>query len=657
MIGELLEKLLPGGSITVAIIGFPPSGNGESPWRSYIGQQTLVEFVDLDVVDPGSPLAEQPTGVVLVARTFTDLRRAASVGTLLPAARHTIIGVEQSSPTYHSPLLLAAPPTWPAATIVQGRTGRDGEWAVRFSFATALPAGQVLAAIVQQKTPLQKSGLVARVALAGPGAAHWRPGDPGATLTTEEGPLGDPERISPADLVVRTVHATSGEWRDPRAAVIDRPRPDLRSWAYLAKPGVLSHARDVVSTLSTTDCIPPVDEHSVNPTGFLDTPAMGFAQLTQVGNCWNVVSEEIGRVPIHPSGAITDADVAKLRPLRGISVAWGRHTGPVEALRVLAGLAAAGVPLSSPPAPTWATPLGTELLSLMTRIDTAELHDNLRREEHSIRLRRAAMRTHSTQARWRSLATSAGLTTHASQVSVLLCTKRPRNLRFALAQVARQRYVHLEVVLVLHGTSSQLPEVRSATTNFPWQLTIVEVPADIVFGEALNRGAAVASGSFLAKWDDDDWYGPEFLSDLLMAAHYSGADLVGCFSNLTYLEQINLTVHRRGTGSEQPHLRVAGGTLTMDRNAFFAVGGFRPLARFVDTGLQRAVNAAGGTVYRTHGLGYMLHRRSSGHTWNESASHFLRKTSYQWRGFAPRPLVEADPFSPTPPEWEGAIRR
>jgi hypothetical protein len=54
------------------------------------------------------------------------------------------------------------------------------------------------------------------------------------------------------------------------------------------------------------------------------------------------------------------------------------------------------------------------------------------------------------------------------------------------------------------------------------------------------------------------------------------------------------------------------------------------------------VHASGGTVYRTHGLGYVLRRTASGHTWHADADYFLdpERLGEQWSGFVPSRLME-----------------
>ncbi|MFD0479796.1 glycosyltransferase [Nonomuraea thailandensis] len=231
--------------------------------------------------------------------------------------------------------------------------------------------------------------------------------------------------------------------------------------------------------------------------------------------------------------------------------------------------------------------------------------------------------------------------------SVLLATRRTDMVSFALGQIARQRGAGLEVVLALHGVPQGHPDVAAAIATFDGPLTVFEADRRAVFGEVLNHAAARASGSFLLKMDDDDWYGPDFLADLLLAHAYSGAQVVGTVPEFVYLSSIDVTVHRHQI-TEQITSFVAGGTILVERSAFQAVGGFRPLPRSVDTQFQEALQAAGGQIYRTHGLGYILRRGpAANHTWQEPLGTFLQRNRRQWRGFRPNALMALD-GSPLP---------
>ena len=62
---------------------------------------------------------------------------------------------------------------------------------------------------------------------------------------------------------------------------------------------------------------------------------------------------------------------------------------------------------------------------------------------------------------------------------------------------------------------------------FPGPLTVMRLDDELVLGEVMNRLTEAAGSPILTKWDDDDWYEPWHVLDLLHGLEYSGAGLVG----------------------------------------------------------------------------------------------------------------------------------
>jgi hypothetical protein len=313
-----------------------------------------------------------------------------------------------------------------------------------------------------------------------------------------------------------------------------------------------------------------------------------------------------------------------------------------------------GVPLVDAGRPEWTRRILNH--ALVSEIDDpGKLLDPLTREELSIRQRRAALTAHASEG-WRRTLSQLGSFGHGAptRVSVVLATRRPAMIPFALRQVARQRGCELELVLVTHGFEAPPRELErfSEATGGAVAVVAISAPAELPFGDVLNRGARASSGDVLLKMDDDDWYGPDFVCDLLLARRYSGADIVGCPPEFTYLEALRLTTRARAR-TEHYGRQVAGGTMLIGREAFAAVGGFRSSVKYVDMTLHHAIRDAGGVVYRGHGLGYVLRRTAQGHTWDPGLPYFLTKqrASMQWRGFRPSRLLEAHPMDqPSNPE-------
>jgi hypothetical protein len=292
------------------------------------------------------------------------------------------------------------------------------------------------------------------------------------------------------------------------------------------------------------------------------------------------------------SRGVTEELVRSLRSALGVRV----DTDLDETARL--ALAAAGVPMD---------------------LDT---HDRAAREEHSILQRRAAIDAIVPPSSWPS-------------VSIVMATKRPEMLEHALAQVGQQRGVDaLELVLAPHGFEPDPSLVRDAQ--------VVPQPESMVFGDVLNAAVAAAGGDVVVKLDDDDWYAPGFVADLLRARAYSGADVVGTADEFYYLTDRDLTVQRRHPGEFYTQW-VAGGTLMLDRSLLADVGGFASVPKHVDRHLLDALLAVGATIYRTHGLGYVLRRNSDGHTYDADLDKILdpEQLVATWPGFRPSRLHQA----------------
>jgi hypothetical protein len=227
---------------------------------------------------------------------------------------------------------------------------------------------------------------------------------------------------------------------------------------------------------------------------------------------------------------------------------------------------------------------------------------------------------------------------HQPAVSVVMATRRPDLLEHAVGQIARQRGVdRIELVLAPHGFEVDAARVRELAG--PASVQVVPQAADVLFGDVLHAAADAAGGDVVLKMDDDDWYAPDVVADLLLARAYSGAELVGMPDDVYYLEPSDETV-RLGQPSEVYRQFVAGGTLLVERGLLHEVGGFRSVRRHVDAQLIAAVRAAGGATYRTHGLGYILRRTDSGHTWQADLDDLRSRAADRWPGFSPGRLME-----------------
>jgi Glycosyl transferase family 2 len=588
---------------------------------------------------------EPPDAVVVVLRDRVALRRAAGAAQRLPASRRVVCVLEELG---GQPPVPVPAPSWPRLVSLAVDPGPDGGVVVTAELAAPIAAGVVLAELARRTTVghLMSPGWPVLGARVGE-SRLWPPGDALSVVGSDE-----------------AIHDVSGDY-PPDVLLLGTPGPPATE-ASRAPHRVLGRAQTEVvlgAAMSWADYerlplhtalarlqgagpagLGPVDEKLVNPSGFIRRPTLPVGVLRPVPRHRHLLRVEGGPDVVVDTGqGVGDATVARLRWKTGLHLTWEGGEGPHAYARTVAGLAMAGVPLTADFVPPWARALLDPVVATLLEAKP-DLEDVLDREVHSIRLRRAALAAHGALPWRRRLASPTGDASGGPRVSVLLATRRPDHVPHALRQVVRQRGAEVELVLATHGFEADTSVVRALTGPSAVDVQTFAAPAEESFGRVLNAAARRATGDVLLKMDDDDWYGPDFVRDLLLARDYSGADVVGCPPEFMYVEPLFVTVRRRDA-TEQYRPVVAGGTMMVSREAFGAVGGFRDTRKYVDANLFRAVRAAGGTIYRTHGLNYMLRRQASGHTWEPGLGYFVSRARswQQWRGFRPSPLLELDP--------------
>jgi hypothetical protein len=598
-------------------------------------------------VEESTEVATADDAFVLAVHDRAALRQVVSALPRLGASR-TIVCLLTAA-AGRAPTVVPRP-EWPPVASMTAETSEtdDTAWAVvRFRRPAAVRSVLVEFARCSANQRLLSTGWP-RLGVSLGTPRLWPPAEPAAVVFAQTPPASD--AYGPPDLIVcddgedeGSVGAAATEPHPVtgRHAVTVVTAPDL-SWEQLAE---VTEAAALTSLHKAGPAsLGPVDDKIFNPIGFRRTHSGEMAALRSSAQRRDLLTfESAGAIcTVDAARGLTEGDVSSLRDLQGVSLDWTGGRGPQSYCRVVASLAMAGIPLAAEPPPEWSRLLlGHRLLTTLGQ--GCDLEDPLAREERSIELRRAALADHAAGAWRQGLAEEHGLqVTRAPLVSVLLCTRRPDKLQFALRQVARQRNADIELVVAAHGFDLTEDYLSKLLPPDPPR-TALSVPASVPFGDVLNKAASSASGDVFLKMDDDDWYGPNFISDLQLARMYSGADLVGCPPEFTFLEQLWLTAKDKSV-TEVYRNFVAGGTIMVDRAVFRAVGGFRSLRKHVDASLLSAVAEAGGTIYRSHGLGFVLRRSAAGHAWDPGVAYFLARSrvSQQWRGFHPSRLLELD---------------
>ena len=112
------------------------------------------------------------------------------------------------------------------------------------------------------------------------------------------------------------------------------------------------------------------------------------------------------------------------------------------------------------------------------------------------------------------------------KVSLITPTYRKETLINCVKNYEKINYPSKELILVFNG--NLLPDSADIGLQHPREDIIIDhVPSELFAGAALNVGHQHATGKYLFRIDDDDYYGENYILDMVLLARSVSADLFG----------------------------------------------------------------------------------------------------------------------------------
>jgi Glycosyl transferase family 2 len=262
---------------------------------------------------------------------------------------------------------------------------------------------------------------------------------------------------------------------------------------------------------------------------------------------------------------------------------------------------------------------------IVARISQPELRDR-----EATRLHRAVLSGHTYAHRVEHLLGRLGRPAVAAQrsVSAVVPTNRAHQLDNVFENIGRQQHRDLELVLVLHGLQLNGADLRARAKEFGVaDLTIVEADSSLTLGACMNLGIDAASGAYIAKMDDDNFYGAHYLTDLVHAFDYTDAGIVGKWAHYVWLRSTDAVVLRYVTAEHTYERRVQGGSMVIEGDLARRLR-FADLPRAVDSDLLDRAIADGVKIYSADRFNFVSVRGTDrqAHTWQVADSTFMTGT-------------------------------
>lgn len=213
-------------------------------------------------------------------------------------------------------------------------------------------------------------------------------------------------------------------------------------------------------------------------------------------------------------------------------------------------------------------------------------------------------------------------------VTILTATNKVGYMKKIFDNYDRQTYRQKEMVVILNNDSLNL-DVWKARAALSKDVQIIKIDEKEPLGYCLNYGIENSRYPYITKMDDDNYYAPEFLTDLMNTHHFANADIVGKLSYYVYLKGGGILL-LMCPGMENRYVNfVSGSALIIRRDVFDRVK-FSDVPQGSDSVFLNECVKKGVTIYSADRYNYIYERRSSKkeHTYQISDEVYLQSCQY-----------------------------
>ncbi|WBU62079.1 glycosyltransferase family protein [Paracoccus albus] len=208
-------------------------------------------------------------------------------------------------------------------------------------------------------------------------------------------------------------------------------------------------------------------------------------------------------------------------------------------------------------------------------------------------------------------------------VSMITPTKQPADYVRIVENAISQTHPHLELVIGFgylyseQDVAASLEELARAIRKTGKNLRFkhIHFREKVSLGYKMNSLIQAASGEFVAKMDDDDFYGPNYIADMLLPTRWGGYDLIGKRGTFwhdvatgRYYLKHPMQCHRRS--------EFVYGATFLGRRTMFLNAPFQERSTGEDTFQLLQLASKGYSIYAADPFCFCVQRRTSNHTWS-----------------------------------------
>lgn len=212
-------------------------------------------------------------------------------------------------------------------------------------------------------------------------------------------------------------------------------------------------------------------------------------------------------------------------------------------------------------------------------------------------------------------------------ISVLAPTNRESNVTNIIANFSRQNYQFKELIILLNYDNPDEGLIRKLIDENK-DISYYILGSRTTIGGALNYGLTKSKYDYIAKMDDDDYYGENYLENSLNALFNNNADIVGKTSIFIYFINEDILGLKYSSYENKQVRRVVGSTLFF-RKYITSFIKFEEKNLAEDRDFCKYAIKMGFKIYSTDRNDYIYFRKNNYyHTWKINNEYLLKKCIY-----------------------------
>ncbi|MFB4163992.1 glycosyltransferase family 2 protein [Alteribacillus sp. JSM 102045] len=209
-------------------------------------------------------------------------------------------------------------------------------------------------------------------------------------------------------------------------------------------------------------------------------------------------------------------------------------------------------------------------------------------------------------------------------VTIITCTIRDSSLQNIFRNFLQQVIPNKELIIILNKDEMDIRIWKREAKKYK-NIRVYQIPQDVTLGNCLNFGVKKSRYSYIAKFDDDDYYAPNYLNTMLPALKHNKALVVGKTSIFVYYEHLNVLSIHLPRQEKRYCKHVAGATLVFNKKVLQKVK-FPDLNKGSDQKFLNQCVEKGIKIYSTDRFNFTCIRKAdkNNHTWKLSDKELLR---------------------------------